>query len=387
MAIIKCPECGHQVSDHAKTCPSCGIDIAGNIMHCPDCGEVMLMNQEFCPNCNRPMQGAVLTSQEDSRKERPVQPVVVPPEKTEEPQAAVEEAKPKKKRSKSYAAIIVAFVLALIVVLLMFYFYQDNQKKAEIRAYENAMYSNEPAVLQNYLDMYATALPAHRDSVQARLDAIKKLDLEWQNAVSSASRTALEQFIQLHPGNVHIPEAKIKIDSLDWIAAVKADTPEAYQAYLDKHEDGAYYDEAKEKQEKLDAKKLNDEDKQFISTLFQNYFNAIAMRDETALTPTLENILKHFLHRDNATKEDVIAYMNRIHEDDITRMSYTLNNDWDIEKNEVEEGRFVYLVKFSVDQRIERTDGEKERFATYQIEAEVSPNHKISELGMKKLAR
>lgn len=24
MAIIKCPECGHNVSDKAKSCPSCG---------------------------------------------------------------------------------------------------------------------------------------------------------------------------------------------------------------------------------------------------------------------------------------------------------------------------------------------------------------------------
>lgn len=38
MAIIKCPECGHQVSDMAKTCPSCGIEIAGKVMKCPDCG-------------------------------------------------------------------------------------------------------------------------------------------------------------------------------------------------------------------------------------------------------------------------------------------------------------------------------------------------------------
>ena len=29
MALINCPECGHQVSDQAKTCPHCGIEIAG----------------------------------------------------------------------------------------------------------------------------------------------------------------------------------------------------------------------------------------------------------------------------------------------------------------------------------------------------------------------
>ena len=30
MALIKCPECGHQVSDKAATCPNCGVAIAGN---------------------------------------------------------------------------------------------------------------------------------------------------------------------------------------------------------------------------------------------------------------------------------------------------------------------------------------------------------------------
>ena len=30
MAIIKCPECGHVVSDKAPFCPNCGVKIAGN---------------------------------------------------------------------------------------------------------------------------------------------------------------------------------------------------------------------------------------------------------------------------------------------------------------------------------------------------------------------
>ena len=27
MAIIKCPECGHQISDKAPVCPSCGVEM------------------------------------------------------------------------------------------------------------------------------------------------------------------------------------------------------------------------------------------------------------------------------------------------------------------------------------------------------------------------
>lgn len=29
MALIKCPECGHEVSEHAESCPKCAYPIAG----------------------------------------------------------------------------------------------------------------------------------------------------------------------------------------------------------------------------------------------------------------------------------------------------------------------------------------------------------------------
>ena len=56
MAIIKCPECGHQISDKAPTCPSCGVEIAGKVTRCPKCGEVYLNNEDWCPHCHYPTQ-------------------------------------------------------------------------------------------------------------------------------------------------------------------------------------------------------------------------------------------------------------------------------------------------------------------------------------------
>lgn len=51
MALINCPECGHQVSDKAATCPNCGVTLnqnvvvnvqaspqANNGVKCPKCG-------------------------------------------------------------------------------------------------------------------------------------------------------------------------------------------------------------------------------------------------------------------------------------------------------------------------------------------------------------
>lgn len=37
MALIKCSECGKQVSDKAQACPNCGAPISTGL-HCPECG-------------------------------------------------------------------------------------------------------------------------------------------------------------------------------------------------------------------------------------------------------------------------------------------------------------------------------------------------------------
>ncbi len=37
MALIKCSECGKEVSDKARTCPYCGNPIDTNV-YCPKCG-------------------------------------------------------------------------------------------------------------------------------------------------------------------------------------------------------------------------------------------------------------------------------------------------------------------------------------------------------------
>ena len=63
--IIKCPECGHQVSDKAPVCPSCGVEIAGHVVKCPHCGEIYLKADEICPNCHQPQ----TASTEDLRQE------------------------------------------------------------------------------------------------------------------------------------------------------------------------------------------------------------------------------------------------------------------------------------------------------------------------------
>lgn len=387
MALIICPECGHQVSDQAKTCPHCGIEIAGKIIRCPDCGEVIFKEQSQCPNCHCSINAAASAS---TQVEHVAQPPVEERQPEEKPQVTkpqVAAPQPPVKRRRSWIALLVAFVIALIIVFLGIYFYQRTQEGNELRAYENAIRSSEPAVLQNFLDMYVDATPAHRDSIEARLQELKKVDKDWINAVFAGSKAELERYMKLYPQSVHNIEARIKIDSLDWLTATAENTAESYNAYISAHEDGAHYDEALAKFERLEAAKVNNDDKKVVSDLFATYFTALAKLDEVNLSMTLAPILTSFLHKENATKNDVIQYMNRIHEPDVIQMQFILNNDWRIKKQETEEGQFDYMVEFSVDQKMERSDESKERFCSYKVQAKVSPEYKITDLNMKKIVQ
>lgn len=71
MSLIKCPECGKQVSDKANQCPECGYNIKTNLLKekvskkkeqfkniilknktvCPSCGFEMTETKDICPEC------------------------------------------------------------------------------------------------------------------------------------------------------------------------------------------------------------------------------------------------------------------------------------------------------------------------------------------------
>ena len=280
--------------------------------------------------------------------------------------------------------MFVSFLIALLVCGICFYMYKNAQDRKELQEYEFATRSEDPLILQSYLDTYKDAPQAHIDAITAHLQQIKQNDLDWNNAYISNSKSMLTEYLLKHPDSPHKALAQQKIDSLDWIAATKLNTVEAFKKYITDHEDGIYVDEARANFERLEAQKLTDDDRQMVVSLFNSYFNAIAQMDEAALSATLAPVLTSFLHRANATKEDVCQYMQKMHEADITGMSFTQAGDWDIEKREVGEGRYSFTVKFTTTQRIERTDENRETSVNYRVTAQVSPEGRITEFNMKR---
>ena len=406
MAIIKCPECGHQISDKAPVCPSCGVELAGKVIRCPQCGEVYFKDQEMCPNCHhatstasqaqqqsfsprpihpqpssqasaKPQQGYEPTSRETHRSEMPPVPPI--PTATQQNQGSQQ---PKK---KSHTALIVAFVLALIVCGVCFYFYSNAKNDKEREAYEYAMNSSDPAVLQSYLDTYTDAPEEHRDSIEAHIAMLKQIDQDWTNAVVSGSKAALEDYLAKHPDSPHKAEAQNKIDSLDWAQASQENTLDAYKLYLSEHENGSHVDEANDAVKALNAKTVQPEEKSAITAIFRRFFQAINAKDENKLTATVSNFMTSFLGKSDATRADVITFMEKIYKDDITNMNWHLNNDMKIDKKEIGEDEYEYTVNFSAIQNIERTDPTKEKQAKYKINAKVGPDGQITSFNMIKI--
>lgn len=190
MALIKCPECGHQVSDRAKTCPSCGIEIAGS----------------------------------------------------------------KKNRHSFAVTIAVAFIFSLAAVFAAIYYMNEKNEQDETNAYVRALTSEEPLIMQDYLLRYPHASVERRDSIEKALAHLQKIEQDWQNAYISKSRSKIAAFIEQYPQNKHVREARLTIDSLDWVMACEKNSVESYETYLKEYSNqGEHSDEAVMKRDEAKA--------------------------------------------------------------------------------------------------------------------------------------
>lgn len=409
MAIIKCPECGRQISDKAPTCPNCGVEIAGKIIKCPHCGEIYFSSQEMCPNCHEIASAGPAAPVTPAASVNPPTPPTPPtppvPPVRQTPMAAgnggngnngngygngkygnnpENEAQQKAKKKSARSILIISLVFSVLVCGILYYFYDNANRNKEEEAYEYAMQSSDPMVLQSYLDTYKDAEEAHRDSIMAHLEMLKSIDQDWTNALVSGSKQALEDYLQKYPNSPHKQEAWNKIDSIDWNVAKAADNVQAYQAYLDAHADGAHIEEAENAMKKAKSRDLQPEEKQMVSGLFRQFFQSINSHNADGLSATCEDILSSLLGKTSATKADVVTFMDKLYKENVANMNWHINNDYQIKKREVGEEDYEYQVQFSAVQNLDLTDGSKKQ-NNFKINAVVSPAGKVSSFNMNQI--
>ena len=291
-----------------------------------------------------------------------------------------ENKEPEKKKG-TRSILIISLIFSVLVCGILYYFYDNANKNKEMEAYEYAMQSTDPMVLQSYLDTYKDADEAHRDSITAHLDRLKQTDQDWTNAVVSGSKDALQAYLEKYPNSIHKLEAINKIDSIDWNVAKAADNVQAYQAYLDAHADGAHIEEAENAMKKAKSRDLQPEEKQMVSGLFRQFFQSINSHNADGLSATCEDILSSLLGKTSATKADVVTFMDKLYKDNVANMNWHINNDYQIKKREVGEEDYEYQVQFSAVQNLDLTDGSKKQ-NNFKINAVVSPAGKVSSFNM-----
>lgn len=378
MAIIKCPECGHQISDKAPTCPSCGVEIAGKIATCPYCGEVYLRSEGVCPHCHKAGQPVP-----DSKPKE--DPIPVKPQTTAEdtPQQPTTDTAEKKKKGNNKSILIISVLLAAIVLGVCAYVYHNAQSNQEFEQYQIAMNSTDPMVLQSYLDNFKNAPQEHIDSINAHLERINAADREWTNAAVSNSKTALTEYLKNHPDSPHRGEALSKIDSIDWAQCSKTNTADAYQLYIDNHADGNHYDEAQIAMKQLQSTQITPEERQAIISTFRQFFISINEKDESTLTSTVSDII-NFLGKATATKGDIVSFMHKLYKPEVENLVWSLSKDFKIDKTEVADGMYEYSVTFMANEKVTKTD-KSNATTQYRISAKIDSEGKISDMSMTKI--
>jgi len=373
MAIVKCPECGHEVSDAADRCPNCGVAIAGNIKKCPDCGRVVLKNTEKCPSC-----GAEFESIADEDAARKKNGRVQDAYKNIDPYAPS-----KTRKKKSNNGVVVGVVVSIVVVALgaLAYFLIDKSQKAESEqnAYEEVMASNDTALCSQYLRDYPKG--AHYDEVEAKLKELVAEINDWNDACVNNMKSGFVAFLGNHPNSVFEQACKDKIDSLDYVDALSANTVEALQVYISSHPEGKYIEDAMQAQKNIASLKVQPDEASSVKGVCSQFFTGLANRDETSLASAVAAVMDNFLNKRNATHADVMTFADKLASGH-HHMVFTMNNDYKIRKVATDTDAFSFDVTFGVDEHYLTHDG-KEEWMTYIVTARINPDMKISSLNMR----
>ena len=249
MSLIKCPECGQEVSSKAPTCPHCGVRIEANIKRCPVCNSYVLMDAERCPHCQTKFvvdddhhahndeQASHLSSEEATKvthdyEESPV---------GETGNDAQDYGHTPTKKDAPWYLLL----LAIIIIGVGGYFYWDSYQDkiaSEEKAYAMLQDCNDPLNFEDFIARFPNS--KYVPDVRERLKNLQQEDALWTDVCKSLDITKLQNYIDTHPTSPHKKEALHKIDSLEWRQADQQGTSAAYDAYIECHQDGSYISEA-----------------------------------------------------------------------------------------------------------------------------------------------
>lgn len=138
---------------------------------------------------------------------------------------------------------------------------------------------------------------------------------------------------------------------------------------------------------KLNNQKVSDTEKSAAVSNIQSFFACLANKNQDELTSDIAPVMSSFLNKKNATKADVIIYMNKLHEDaDINSITFAVNDGASIQRTKSATGDAGYSINCTVDEKIDRSEVGKMTFGNYSATIRLDRDMKIVELSMRQIS-
>jgi outer membrane protein assembly factor BamD (BamD/ComL family) len=294
---------------------------------------------------------------------------------------ATEKADKKRRRHRNtITAIIVAAVL-VVFGIGGYIFYGIQSENA---AWDQLQSSTNLNDFEQFLSEYPHG--RHHDDAE---QLYKKLSTEltaWAAVSSSVDKYAVQKFLQQYPNGVCATQAKNRLDSLSWVDACNINKPEAYAQYITDFPNGKYIAQAQQKTTQLKDQELTPSEENQASAVLSQFFDGIATQNEDQVTGSVAATMDKFLNKRNATKAHVLMFMKQMHAPDITSMTFNVNKDLKMQKTQKDDGENSYKATCTVDEKIERTDADKETFVSYGVIFSLDNFMKISSMELRKIS-
>ena len=411
--IIKCPECGHQVSDKAPICPSCGVEIAGHLIKCSYCGEIYLKEDAVCPNCHHSASTDNSVNEDDVKTE-PVKDdsqnngdyseaetssveLVVSAESIEEeprldgtptqdtltiesPSSDAEVStddvivKPESKNN-NHTPLFVSLLIALVICAVLLFFYKRGNDNHEAEEYKIALKSNNRQVMEQYLEDYPNAPLIHINSIRDLLKQTQQNNDEWGCVIQQNTIASYKAYLETHPNTPYKNEILKRVEELYWNDVVNQNTEAAYLGYREKYPKGIHVKEADEKLKiMLDNTSAPSEEKVAVSAVrqFLQGLNSKSTSKIEGVTASSFN----FLGAGGATIADVSKYMReKLYQADVKEITWQLGTVLNATTDKSDDGTTVQKITIPARLEIVREGGKGSN--KYTIKAQIE-NGKIT---------
>ena len=411
--IIKCPECGHQVSDKAPICPSCGVEIAGHLIKCSYCGEIYLKEDAVCPNCHHSVSTDNSVNEDDVKTE-PVKDdsqnngdyseaetssveLVVSAESIEEeprldgtptqdtltiesPSSDAEVStddvivKPESKNN-NHTPLFVSLLIALVICAVLLFFYKRGNDNHEAEEYKIALKSNNRQVMEQYLEDYPNAPLIHINSIRDLLKQTQQNNDEWGRVIQQNTIASYKAYLETHPNTPYKNEILKRVEELYWNDVVNQNTEAAYLGYREKYPKGIHVKEADEKLKiMLDNTSTPSEEKVAVSAVrqFLQGLNSKSTSKIEGVTASSFN----FLGAGGATIADVSKYMReKLYQADVKEITWQLGTVLNATTDKLDDGTTVQKITIPARLEIVREGGKGSN--KYTIKAQIE-NGKIT---------